>query len=408
MESKNTERNQAWAAAREALWMPKSERDHRYAKLRAAMAKADIDCLVVCGVGGSWMYEGNLRYLLGDRLRCNPQIDFVVFPLEGEVTLILDYGSKKHLAGKSWTDRVVAPSDPRGKDYRNMSHGDRGVSVADIVRESGCSEGRIGILTSLMPTVSYLEMQQGLPRAQFVDCAALMLQVRSIKTPGEIALIRKSAEIADAAYLTACNYAAEGVLEHQLVAKWQHTAIMEGCERSFDMVWTDPVAPFSVGFPAEQKLLRKGDTVCLEISPVFSGYFSQMVRNVTIGKMNPQLADMAKVCYEANTAGYEILKPGVRAGEIARTIEGIVRSAGYTPMLRCGHTSVGLDLLEIPMHPDDETLLEPGMAIILHPNAGAKDFKKGDPAFLGPGDTYVITDTGAERLNKSSQDLFAV
>ena len=400
-----------WLKERVNLQLSKGERENRYRRIRQAMEASGFDCLVLCSAGASWMYDGNWRYIIGDQLRSNPQIDFVVFPIDGEPTLILDYGLKRHLAEKSWTPNVEAPSDPRGRDPRGKNFSALGnftVSLSSVVRASRKDKGKIGITPASLPTIHYEEMKANLPDVSFADCSRMMMDVRCIKSPEEIRLIRRSSEIADDAWKTACEVAKEGMLEHQLVARWQHTAMLAGCERSFDMVGTHAIGPSNVEFPGELKQLKKGDTVCAELSPVFAGYFSQLIRCLVIGEMNPKTREIAKVCDEAFKAAEELLVPGNTAGAVAEKMEGIVFERGYIPLLRGGHTSVGLDLLEIPLLPKDDTPLQPGMAVILHPNAGVPGYKFGDPSYLGPGDTYVITETGAERLTRSSQELVFV
>ncbi|MCC6777945.1 MAG: aminopeptidase P family protein [Hyphomicrobiales bacterium] len=400
-----------WLKDRTTLQLSEGERENRYRRIRQAMEKSGIDCLVLCSAGASWMYDGNWRYIIGDQLRSNPQIDFVVFPIDGEPTLILDYGLKRHLAEKSWTPHVEAPSDPRGRDPRGKSFSSLGnftVSLSSVVRAARKDKGTIGITPASLPTIHYEEMRANLPEATFADCSRMMMDVRCIKSDEEIRLIRRSAKIADEAWGTACAVAREGMLEHQLVACWQHTAMLAGCERSFDMVATHPVGPSNVEFPGELKQLKNGDAVVAELSPVFAGYFSQLIRCLVVGELHPKLRELTKVCEEAFAVAEEQLLPGNTAGAVAERMEGVVFDNGYIPLLRGGHTSVGLDLLEIPLHPRDDTLLQPGMAVILHPNAGIPGYRFGDPSFLGPGDTYAITETGAERLTRSSQELIFV
>ena len=156
------------------------------------MEASGIDCLVLCSAGASWMYDGNWRYIIGDQLRSNPQIDFVVFPIDGEPTLILDYGLKRHLAEKSWTPNVEAPSDPRGRDPRGKNSSSLGnftVSLSSVVRASRRDKGTIGITPASLPTIHYEEMKANLPEVTFADCSRMMMDVRCIKSPEEIRLI---------------------------------------------------------------------------------------------------------------------------------------------------------------------------------------------------------------------------
>jgi len=63
---------------------------------------------------------------------------------------------------------------------------------------------------------------------------------------------------------------------------------------------------------------------------------------------------------------------------------------------------------EIGMRVEDQTPLEPGVVVILHPSAVVHDYEIGKPGYFSPGDTYVITEEGADRLNTLPQDLIII
>lgn len=402
------EAEETWVRWRGSMFLSPAEKERRYAKVRQAMRATGIDCLVVCAIGGSWFHEGNVRYFVGDLFKNQSHDEYVLFPVEGEPTFVLTYAFRVPWARKSWISDVRAPADPRGKDPRFAGEKSRSVSLAEIIAEKGFGRSVIGIPRDVLPTATCEELTRGLPGAKFVDCAGLMLEVRRVKSAEEIDLARESAAIGDAANDWLRANIRAGALEHQLWAGWIHVMHERGCEKVYELVDTDPISVACVKWPQRPRILATGDTMVTEMSPCFGGYFTQLNRAFAIGQMHPKLRELSQVCQEAHATAAALLVPGNTAGQVARAMEDVVTRAGYVPLLRGGHTSTGLDLMEIPLHPKDQTVLEPGMVMILHPTAGVPGFQIGDPGFFGPGDTYVITATGAERLHKSSQDVVII
>jgi Xaa-Pro aminopeptidase len=88
------------------------------------------------------------------------------------------------------------------------------------------------------------------------------------------------------------------------------------------------------------------------------------------------------------------MKPGNRASDVAKAMKELVEKAGYSYPYRGGH-GMGHDLDEPPaIVPEDDTTLRSGMTLVIHPCVMDKN---GEGVFLG--DSYLITDTGWERLN---------
>ncbi|HEY7060300.1 MAG TPA: hypothetical protein VII06_02390 [Chloroflexota bacterium] len=111
-----------------------AERDRRWARVRAAMAQAGLDCLVGFPNSGHWdQFQAAVRYLT--QIGGNTTEAAVVFPLDGTVTAYVRgpnevawWGSQSawipdlRATGRSWAPGVVAR-----------------------LRELGLARGRIGI-----------------------------------------------------------------------------------------------------------------------------------------------------------------------------------------------------------------------------------------------------------------------
>jgi Xaa-Pro aminopeptidase len=102
-------------------------------------------------------------------------------------------------------------------------------------------------------------------------------------------------------------------------------------------------------------------------------------------------------------AGVEAMKTGTTMGDAVRVMDRTAGAYGLGLMTPMGHF-VGLDLVEGRFDADSEVVLDPGIAFILHPRL---DDPKGSRIILW-GETYLITDQGAMRLNKTDDTLHTV
>lgn len=71
--------------------------------------------------------------------------------------------------------------------------------LADQLRKLGLGQGRIGIEMDYLPAGDFARLQKALPEARFEHCEQILARLRQIKTPDEIALLRRLSRIADQA-----------------------------------------------------------------------------------------------------------------------------------------------------------------------------------------------------------------
>src|SRR4051812_22644159 len=130
---------------------------------------------------------------------------FFLLPVSGEPTLLTD--PRKHRA-----DLVVV------EDIRAAA--DLGKAVIDLIRERGLERGRIGLVgDDILPAAFDRSFAAELPGLRLEPERAIVAGLRAIKTPAELALMRRAALCADAALMTAVDLIkAGGVTEREVCA----------------------------------------------------------------------------------------------------------------------------------------------------------------------------------------------
>jgi len=116
-----------------------AEYERRYQALRSKMRERGLDCVIVPGGPNHWSFGGGMLWLSG-HWEWHAMANYVVFPLEGEPTLIYSMGGT-HIEA---TRRESAIKDVR------QSRGGRFAEVMiERIKELGLERGKIGIWKSI-------------------------------------------------------------------------------------------------------------------------------------------------------------------------------------------------------------------------------------------------------------------
>jgi len=145
------------------------------------------------------------------------------------------------------------------------------------------------------------------------------------------------------------------------------------------------------GIPADKKL-KKGDIINIDITVIKDGFHGDTSKMFIIGKPNPATQRLCDIAQKALYIGIDMVKPGVKLGDIGNAIQTFSEAAHYSVVREyCGH-GIGETFHEEPqvLHygkPDTGITLEEGMTFTIEPmiNQGKRHVK------LLPDDWTVIT-----------------
>jgi len=132
------------------------------------------------------------------------------------------------------------------------------------------------------------------------------------------------------------------------------------------------------GIPGD-KVLKKGDAVNIDVTVIKDGFHGDTSKMFFVGEPTVASARLARVSHECMQIGIDMVRPGVRLGDIGHAIQQHAESQ-HCSIVReyCGH-GIGRDFHEDPqvLHygkPDTGMRLEPGMTFTIEPmvNAGKR------------------------------------
>ena len=147
------------------------------------------------------------------------------------------------------------------------------------------------------------------------------------------------------------------------------------------------------GIPGDKRL-KKGDAVNIDITVIKDGFHGDTSKMFFVGEPTVASARLARISHECMKIGIDMVKPGIRLGDIGHAIQQHAESQNCSIVREyCGH-GIGREFHEDPqvLHygkPGTGMTLEPGMTFTIEPmvNAG-KRFTK----LLPDGWTVVTKD----------------
>ena len=228
------------------------------------------------------------------------------------------------------------------------------------------------------------------------------------KIGGEVAAVRRAAQLADEAYDEFRRVVRPGRRQFEIVADIEAHLRRRGCPDNFMIIGSGGKDVLGMTPPSERRIAA-GDLVTTELTPAVEGYFAQICRTLVVGKASEAQRRAFGVFVEALEAGIAAVRPGVRAGDVARAENDVFRKHGlgeYTTSqwTRVRGHGMGLFADSKPHILEDvDTVLQSGMTLIVHPNTYHPDV-----GYIVLGDAVVVTDGGAEVLCKTPRELFEV
>lgn len=229
-----------------------------------------------------------------------------------------------------------------------------------------------------------------------------------MKSPAEIAYVRRAAELADQSLEAMLATARPGAFEGDIAAAGAVPILAGG---------GDPPPSGPVLGSGDRALLIRSATGFRHLDPVdqltleFAGsyrhYCACLMRTVAIGKGNPAQRAMFEVTREALAAMTEAARPGRPLGEIDDAHRRVYDAAGYghVRMSACGYSLGALyrpTWMDVPpmLYSGNTTPAASGMVLFLH--AILIDAAKNLAMSLGH--TIVLTSTGADVLSRLSPE----
>jgi Xaa-Pro dipeptidase len=351
--------------------LPQEEIERRYRLVRAAAERDGLDAVLVCGNEYTG-FEGAVTYLSGFVIV--HRYAYVLLPVEGEPAIVFPTEARyvgEH--GTSWIDNQVFVDTP-------------GEWLAEQVRGR-----RVGVhgLDYVLTVRDYRALAA---HCELVPWDAGFDHARMVKSELELASVRESVRINTEGFRIFLEHFEVGRSEREVLAPCEEYFVSQGCGRwTMDMVLDGPGGSALPEFKiAGSRVFEAGDCVLpsLEVAGP-GGHWVEVSRAICPGEPSDDTKRMFEAYEEYFDAARTVLRAGVTAREAHRAVARGFVDRGYHLGHVTGH-SIGMTMIE----ESDETELQAGMVLSMHPHAISQDGR----ACLYMQDTWLVTDDGGVPL----------
>lgn len=272
---------------------------------------------------------------------------------------------------------------------------------------------------------------------EVLNGTALLRRCRSIKTPYEIDLIRRSGELHAKTYETIPSLYRKGMTDVEFSIELEHECrklgslgifrifgqsmeIFMGSVLAGDNADTPSPYDFAMGgagldvslpVGCNGTVLTEGMSLMVDMGGNFTGYMTDMTRTYAIGSVQ----ELALKAHETSIAIHQAIaakaRPGVAAKDLYELAAEMANHAGLSDYFM-GHRQkagfighgVGIEINEAPvLAPRSRDILAEGMVFALEPK-----FVIPGTGALGIENTYAVTADGVEKLTVCKEELISL
>ena len=273
-----------------------------------------------------------------------PRPLLLLVPREGEPTLIGPAFERGTLEARQGPRRyAVTTWNEHESPYAELG---RALDAAKLGRKA-----KLAVGSSVRRFVVEGLAGLGRPLAGGVDPIAA---ARMVKSPTELALLRRANEATKAAIAAAAPLARVGMHEREFAGLVREAQLAAGLDTPWVLALFGPNAAYPHGTP-EGRTLAEGDLILVDTGGFLHGYASDVTR--TWAFPDPDAIDEKRqrawqVVHDAQSAALEMTRPGVRAGDVDAAARQVVAAAGFDPDYavfthRLGH-GIGMEVHEGP------------------------------------------------------------
>jgi methionyl aminopeptidase len=249
----------------------------------------------------------------------------------------------------------------------------------------------------------------------------------SLKSPRELEKMREAGRLAAQLLQYLAPHVKPGVTTEELdrlADEWtvKHHAVSApykytgGGDTPFPKhICTSPNQTVCHGIPSKKVILREGDIINLDVTPILDGWHGDTSATFAVGKISPVAEKLIRVTRECLERGMAEVKPGARLGDIGAAIQEHAEGNGFSVVREFVGHGIGRTFHMAPrVHHFGKRgsglRLKPGMVFTIEPmiNEGTADIAHLDDgwtAVTADGKlsaqfehTVAVTETGVEIL----------
>ena len=156
-------------------------------------------------------------------------------------------------------------------------------------------------------------MQKRYPAHQYKRSAKILKELRSIKSPLEVDVMRQAIDITDKAFRRLLQFIRPGVYEYEIEAELYHEFLRNRATGpAYSSIIASGDRARTLHYIANNQECKNGELILMDFGAEYGGYCADLTRTVPVnGKFTNRQREVYNACLHVHEYARSILKPGI-------------------------------------------------------------------------------------------------
>lgn len=224
--------------------------------------------------------------------------------------------------------------------FESKAHNGSVEALVEAAKEKGLARAKIGVDEMGITPQCMDQLTSLMPEAKFVRCFSLFERVRSVKTAGEIEILRRAARITEHAIDAALAVAREGVTECEMLRAFNASLAQNDAAPVVGCIGFGNRSAMINVQPSDRKL-KKGDLIRFDVGGRYRHYRSDMSRGASLGEPDPRVKKYYRAVEKGVLRAHDVVRPGLKVADLFKEVVETVRREGI-PHFKRSHVGHGI------------------------------------------------------------------
>jgi Xaa-Pro aminopeptidase len=226
------------------------------------------------------------------------------------------------------------------------------------------------------------KLKAATPPIKVTNAVAMFGQLRHVKSPRELDMLQHAVDITAEAFQRAYTVALPGTPEYEIQAQFEFTFLRRNAHWGYPCIVASGANATTLHYESNRDTMKNGDLLLMDDAAEFDGYSVDVTRTIPVnGKFSKEQAEIYRLVYEAQQAGFRMAKPGHQMGGGPQTVQGAATEVFKQRLLKMGLITDPNNAQQVRLwfnhgighgiglnvHDPGGAELQPGMAVTVEP-----------------------------------------
>lgn len=160
------------------------------------------------------------------------------------------------------------------------------------------------------------------PLHRYERSARIMKELRAIKTPQEIAIVKQAVDITHKAFARVCQFVRPGVMEYEIEAEITHEFLRNRATRhAYGAIIASGDRARTLHYVDNNQECKDGEMLLLDFGAEYGNYCADLSRTLPVnGKFSERQKEVYNACLNVHNYCRDILKPGINYADYIQLV----------------------------------------------------------------------------------------